>query len=216
MKAWPTSLALVLAACKVAPASVEPTPSADAPSVFIEARPQSGQRVDEDPPVRMISAGECPGEVADAPAPYFHERVLIRLPRLVTSDDLVEIAPYHAKLGKPVRLPTCKPERPIVQLEHMSISLLAADISDPLPQLRNQVLRAHGLDDGAVLIEAEVDGDRRHGEWVFSTLTSNRLVVLRSGANAVVVIIYEVAGADWPLVVETLRHSGKRVHILNP
>jgi hypothetical protein len=103
-----------------------------------------------------------------------------------------------------------------VLLEQMTMTWVDPDPGDRIQLVRDEALRAHGLYENATLIEAEVDEQWRQGEWVFESSTSKRLVVIRAAANALVVVTYEVAAADWSLVVNSFRDSGKRISILMP
>jgi hypothetical protein len=207
-------LGLLLAGCKSAPAG-DPNSSTSEPppTIFVEAPPQTVARAGEDPPVAKITAGECPGEVGDFPEPYFRDRVLIRLPKPLTADDVVETAPNFAQLTAPMLLSTCKPEWPHALLEHMTFTLLDPDPGGPIEVLRDDVLRANGLD--GTLVEAEIDAAEREAEWVFETTNSKRLVVLGTAGNKAGVLTFDVAATDWPLVVNSLRESAKRVSFLS-
>lgn len=215
MKARTNLLGLSLvAACRLPSATITAaSESAELPPTFVETTADPEQKQPEDPPVSKIAPGECPVEVEDFPEAYFHERVLIRAPRDV-ADFLVEVAPNRAVLSKPTPVPTCRADRPHVTLERMIIELRDPDPGGRIEDIRNEVMRAHGLFEDAVLIEAEVDIERRDGEWVFELPGRKLLAVVRTANKGLVVVMYLVATEDWPLVVESLRGSGKRVALV--
>jgi hypothetical protein len=211
------AIVLLLAACRLPSADVElapePLPAPDRePKVFVEASSEPRG----DPLVPGINDGECPAQLASYPEPYFTTRVLLRLPEPVSSTDFVEVTPTRAQLVAPVMLPTCKPDRPNVALEQMIAEWLDPDRGDPLESVRDEVLRRYGLLDGATLIEADQYPDRRMGQWVFETPTHTRLVVIIGANSALLVLIYETATADWPLVVNSFRESARRASFLRP
>jgi hypothetical protein len=209
VRPWLTSLALLVAACRL--------PSAD-----VELATVSTSNGHERPPTPMpepaselptVGAGECPPALADVPSSYFDDRLLIRLPEPLDHTSLVETGPNHAQLIGPVQLPSCLRNYPAVPLERMIIELRDSNAGTPLERVRDEVLNDHGLRDGATLIEAEVDPAQREGEWVFELPTGRLLIAIRSHGGSLVVLIYEVDDEGWSLVVDSLRESYRRLVI---
>jgi hypothetical protein len=212
VKAWPALLVMAFAACRLSSTEIasESLPSSEPPT-FVEPPPGPV----DDPVVPTINEGECPPRLAQIPEPYFGARVLLRLPEPMSATDFVEVAPHRAQLVAPVMLLTCKPDRPNVALDRMIAEWVDSDPGAGLVSVRDGLLRSHGMLDGALLIEAElISLHRRMGQWVFATPTHTRLVVLISGAGGLLLLIYEVAAADWPLVVDSLRETARRASFL--
>lgn len=212
MKAWPTSLVALLVACRL-PSASSTTASEPAPTVFVEASPEPAQTPGPAYAIPPITPGECPPVVADTPSIFFDDRVLIRLPGDMQDGELAELSPTFVELVGITSLATCVPDR-YARIEWMAIELRADEPELDVEYSLDTALSDHRLL-SATLLEGEVQRDERSGDWVYRHGDSKLLVTIRSNRGQLVVAMFQVPAADWPLVLNSLRESAARTHILN-
>jgi hypothetical protein len=191
---------------------LEPAASTE-PSHFVEAEPTTQVR-EPDPDLSNLLQGDCPGEVGHYPEPYFGDQLLIRLPKPLTADDVIETGPNRAQ-AIAFELEGCEGQR-------VPISSMTLDLRGPTATVgdaRDEVLGELGMLDRIRLIETEL-GPGATAAWVYTVRDVEPaeilLVVVIVGDQSAVVIVYQAPAAGWWSIVGGMLHSSRKVAIVSP
>jgi hypothetical protein len=213
-------VAVVLAGCS--PPKAGHIEESSPPLVFTEGS------VDEHRE-RGIQPGECPAEVSDYPVPFFHDRVLLRLPVGVNEDNFVEFTPgVLARSTGPIESANCHDGMPGATIHFMAMTIFAGQPGGPdksLEGMRDEVLDAFGYPDDIVLVEYEHDPAEPAGMWVYEVSPDESigkpdpvkiLLSMQAAHGHTVAIVYEVHPDAWSVIVDTLVRSARSLSIVSP
>lgn len=203
------ALALLGPACKHAEG---PVPFEEAPPVVAEAEPEG-----EPEPTPELAAKDCPAEVSDVPAPYFGDRVLIRLPKGVSEDSFVEFSPVLARLGGAVESTNCVEGMPGAMINFMAMTIFADDTSRTLESIRDELLTNFGYPETSAIVEESPRGPRSK-TWVYEVPPTKTMVepakillaIVEKGGS-MVGVVYEVHPNAWSAIAKTLEESSQRI-----
>ena len=162
----------------------------------------------------------CPAEVADYPAPYFSDTVLIRLPKNVSEDSFVEFTPTFARLSSPIESVSCVEGLPGAMISYMAMTYYEDDTAKDMMTLRNETLevmgyKAYTASDEAVDEKArkyyavlDVPGDDQKPE------PARALFQMVAAHGIMYAVVYETHPNAWNALKETFKESATRMAFL--
>ncbi|NVB41300.1 hypothetical protein G6O69_25900 [Pseudenhygromyxa sp. WMMC2535] len=173
----------------------------------------------EDPTTKV-----CAAEVADYPAPYFEDTVLIRLPRGVTEDNFVEMNPGFVRIASEVESVSCVEDIPGALITFMAMSAFQEEKDKDMATYRDETLEAFGYVGGS-LSEEQIDDKARTYVAVIDMPAqpemgknepARALFKLQAANDMMYAIVYETHPNAWNALKETFRESAKRMSFLAP
>lgn len=175
-----------------------------------------GDEGEEKDPTQTV----CPAEVADYPAPYFSDTVLIRLPKNVTEDSFVEFTPIFARLSSPIESVSCVEGLPGAMISYMAMTYYEDDTAKDVMTLRDETLEVMGykgytaseeaLDEKARKYKAVLDvpGDDQKPE------PARALFQMVAAHGIMYAVVYETHPNAWNALKNTFEESATRMAFL--
>ncbi len=155
----------------------------------------------------------CPGQTADYPTPYFDDTLLIRLPKGVSDENFVEVAPQLVKLSGEVESVSCTQGLPGGVILSMELIARPDAPDEPLVALRDPIFEALALS-GYRIAEETIDPEDRLYQAVLDGRqgdpeeTPTRVFVqLKAAYGTLYAITFEARPEAWSALEETFRRS---------
>ncbi|NJK33229.1 MAG: hypothetical protein HC927_12980 [Deltaproteobacteria bacterium] len=185
-----------------------------------DKNPDKGQPDEEDPTKKV-----CPAEVGEYPAPFFGDSILIRLPKGVTEENLVEFQPGFARLSVPiVESVSCVKDVPGANISFMALVMFEDDPAKTIIQLRDETLAPMGytnstfsdekLDEKARTYEVVIDRPADEANGLPDP--GKALLVMKAAHGRMHVLLMETHPMAWNALKETFRESATRMTLRNP
>lgn len=174
---------------------------------------------EEDPTQKV-----CPAEVADYPAPYFADTVLIRLPKGVSEDNFVEFNPGFIRLSSEVESVGCVEGYPGAMITYMAMASFVEEEGKTMEVYRDETLEAFGYK-GSELTEEKIDEEGRFYQAVLEVPPdpqngkpdpARALFQMKAANGNMYAIVFESHPAAWNALKETFYESAKRMSFLAP
>jgi hypothetical protein len=116
---------------------------------------------DEEDPTKKV----CPAETAEFPEAYFENTVLIRLPKGITAENFVEMAPGFARLSSEVESVSCIKDpdgnlMPGGMISYMALGAFPEDTTKDMLKWRDETLEAFGFGTATISEEKHAEAKR--------------------------------------------------------
>ncbi len=164
----------------------------------------------------------CDAEVAEYPAPYFEDTVLIRLPKNVTEDNFIEMQPGFVRIATEIESTGCVTDLPGAMISFMALSSFEEDKAKDMTTYRDEVLAAYGYID-VEISEEEMDEKGRFYQAVLDVppdenkpAPARALFQLKAANGMMYAVVFETHPNAWNAIKNTFRESAKRMSFLAP
>lgn len=197
-------------------------PGKKAPKDGADGSPDGGDdgaAAGEDPTKKV-----CPSEVADYPAPYFEDSVLIRLPKGVTEEMFYEETPAFARLSQPVESVGCVENFPGAMITFMALAVFGEDTGKDLTTWRDETLEAFAYAN-PTFSDEQIDADKRFYQVVVDVPAApdmgkadpaRALFQLTSANGNMYAVVYESHPDAWNALKQTFLESAGRISYIQP
>jgi hypothetical protein len=170
---------------------------------------------DEMDPTKKV----CEAETAEFPEVYFEETVLIRLPKGVSGDNFVEMAPGFARLSGEVESVSCVEGVPGAVISYMAMGAFPEDKSKTMTVWRDEILEGFQYV-GVTFSEEKIDEGKRFYQVVMDVPAGDKpepakaLLQIVAANDFMYAIVMETHPNAWNALKETFYGSAGKMSFL--
>jgi hypothetical protein len=161
----------------------------------------------------------CAAETAEYPEPYFEDTVLIRLPKGVSGDNFVEMAPGFARLSSAVESVSCVEGVPGADINYMAMGAFPENKSKTMTVWRDEILAGFQYV-GVSFSEEKIDEGKRFYQVVMDVPAdggkepAKALLQIVAANDFMYAIVMETHPNAWNALKETFYGSAARMSFL--
>jgi len=161
----------------------------------------------------------CDAENSDAPFAFFDDKILIRLPKGVSDENLIEMQPGVARLSSKVDSVSCVEGLPGATINIVNLLRFEDDGSKPLEEWRKEVIfKTFAFPEGTTFEGDKVEGRKMTSEVLVpageGAAQGKGLLLLKSGHGFMNVLYMETHPNAWNALKNTFYATTAKMSLL--